>query len=792
MKATISRGASWWSDRLKLIGGLRAMEGLACFGLAFLSGQILFFNWFSEDLGPFGRTYWPFLFITWAAVRFGRRETLLIIGLTVAQALVGTVMGHGRFAADFARTGLIQFWIYLGVLSAVGLLLSRVIHERERAVTALSASERRWREILEVLPVGVFVFARNGEILAANRMVDRIWGADAKGGVPRSSGMAEFREYKGWWLDTGAPLAPEDWAGSRSLQKGEVVPADLVTIQRFDGIKAVILVSSVPLRDQVGGISGAVAVIQDVTERHAQEQRLRDSTRDLAAASQRAEEARAEAEAASRAKSQFLANVSHEIRTPMNGVLGMAELLLRDTLTAGQRDRVEMIRTSAEALLALVNDILDLSKVESGRLELRREDFRLGDLVGGVLQVFAHQAAETEVDLRCLIDPNVPDEIHGDPIRLRQVLLNLVGNAVRFTRRGAITVTVETDAKGLRFEVEDTGTGIRPEVQTQLFEPYVQSGKPVTRELSGTGLGLVISKSIVELMGGEIGFTSERGTGSRFWFRIPLMAATGPVDDSRPSSQAGDDGLRPARVRFRILVADDHPVNRAVALALLQDLGYAAEAVESGQTALDLLEERPFDALLLDCEMVGLDGYETCRALRRREAGSRRLPVIALTAYAMPGDREKCLAAGMDDYLPKPFRGADLAMVLDDWLDVGPPAAPPSAGQDDIAARLAALRRLEEASGKKIVEDVKASFVARGTQGLEAIRNALAGSDGARAAAAAHSLVGSSGLLGATVLASLARDVEILAGQGDFDACAARLPGLEQEIQAVIRQLASG
>jgi signal transduction histidine kinase/CheY-like chemotaxis protein len=695
------------------------------------------------------------------------------------------------FAADFVQTGLIQFWLYLSVLSAVGLLLALVIHKRKQAVNALRASERRWREILEVLPVGVFVFARNGEILAANRMVDRIWGADAAG-VPRSSGMEEFKEYKGWWLETGAPLAPEDWAASRSLLKGEVVPADLVTIQRFDGAKAVMLISSVPLYDELGGISGAAAVIQDVTERHAWEQRLRDNASDLAAVSQRAEEARCEAEAASRAKSQFLANVSHEIRTPMNGVLGMAELLLRDTLTPGQKDRVEMIHTSAEALLALVNDILDLSKVEAGRLELRSEDFRLRELIGEALRVFAHPAAEAEIDLRCHIDSELPDGLHGDPIRLRQVLLNLVGNAVRFTRRGSITVTVERDGSLIRFEVEDTGTGIRPEVQAQLFEPYVQSGKPVTRELGGTGLGLVISKSIVELMGGEIGFASELGKGSRFWFRIPRMAATGPVGDGQPSAGTNGDARRPERTRFRILIADDHPVNRAVALALLHDLGYAAEAVESGSAALEALRERPFDALLLDCEMVGLDGYDTCRALRREEAGGRHLPVIALTAYAMPGDREKCLTAGMDDYLTKPFSGTELAKTLDCWLGTASPAAPPPAGHDGIADRLATLRRLEETSGKKIVEEVKASFVERGTQSLETIRNALAISDRVRVAAAAHSLVGSSGLLGATGLAGLARDVEILAGQGSLDACAARLPALEQEMQAVILQLETG
>lgn len=339
----------------------------------------------------------------------------------------------------------------------------------------------------------------------------------------------------------------------------------------------------------------------------------------------RRKRAEQEARAADRAKGQFLADMSHEMRTPMNGVLGMTGLLLNSQLSAAQREHVEVIQTSAEALLALVNDILDLSRIEAGHLQLHLQDFRLRELTGDVMRLLAPKADEKEIDLRLHVPSDLPDDVRGDPARLRQVLLNLVGNAIRFTREGSVTLTIEpTEGEGeapvIRFEVRDTGVGIRPEVQARLFQPFAQSDSSVSRQLGGTGLGLVISKNIVELMGGEIGFESTRGVGSTFWFRVPLVRAE--------TRDAGRIAERLAELQ-RLGETLGEPVVSPMVKAFL---GRGAEDLEAMEKAL---ARGDGEALAAAAHALGgSSGVFGAGALARRCA--------ELNALARRGDLEAC------------------------------------------------------------------------------------------------------------------------------------------------------
>ncbi len=508
--------------------------------------------------------------------------------------------------------------------------------------------------LIDNMDDGMFVLDRQNRIVDLNPAMEEILGVRANNLI-------------------GAPAAQvlSRWQDLLTRFRDETRLQTKITVNSEDGRSYYDLRIN-PLFDRGGEQKGRMVVLRDVTD----SQRM---ALDLEQALQEAREARLAAEAASRAKSVFLATMSHEIRTPMNGVIGMTSLLLDTELTPEQREFVETIRVSGDALLTLINDILDLSKIEAKRMDLECEPFRLLPCVGEAVDLLRPKAAEKGLTLNYRIGDQVPKSIMGDMARLRQILVNLLGNGIKFTEQGAVFLSVTARSMGretspkeralweIQFSIEDTGIGIPADQLDQVFESFTQVDASITRQYGGTGLGLTISQRLAEMMGGRMWVDSEVGEGSTFYFTIQaeeIDSVEIPASETEIIQHPQFDAGMAARLPLRILLVEDNTVSQKLASRILERLGYQADLAINGLEALEMLQRETYEVVLMDVQMPKMDGLEATRRIRRELTLDAQPRIIAMTANAMQEDREKCLMAGMDDYLSKPIRVEELVMAL--------------------------------------------------------------------------------------------------------------------------------
>jgi signal transduction histidine kinase/CheY-like chemotaxis protein/HPt (histidine-containing phosphotransfer) domain-containing protein len=708
-----------------------------------------------------------------------------------------------------------------------------VVRSRVRTHLALARSSAVLAATLEATADGILVIDPGSRVLAVNQRLVHMWrlppvrpGDDATEVFARMRGALRSGAIPG---PDAAPDGPPD-AGAGTGHDAGADPSPSEPDPALELADGRIFESHRSLLEASGRGAGWVYGFRDVTARRVAERELAELNASLESRilerTRELELARSQADAANRAKSDFLSNMSHEIRTPMNSIIGLTYLAQRGNPDPKLRDYLEKIGQSGEHLMGIISDILDFSKLEAGKVELELTDFRIAGVIDSVTRQLTDSAARKGLALATEIDPALARPLRGDPLRIGQVLLNFVGNAVKFSASGTITLRARVesaDEQGadIVIEVVDTGIGMTEAQTTTLFRPFQQVDASTTRRYGGTGLGLAISRQLAELMGGRVGVESRLGAGSRFWLELrlawgePGSAQRSLSFESGSPAEAGIWQVEPtatqrARIQGRhILVVDDNPVNQQVVIELLRYIGARVSVASDGAQALQRLDEQPIDCVLMDVQMPIMDGLQATREIRRHPARAR-LPVIAMTANARHEDRERCLEAGMDDFMTKPVMAQRLYAMVARWMpppaqdgpaaDHGRPAEgagqampagvpsaasptlPPTAGNADLAGdpELIDLSVLARALGgrRDVVLRAARMFVESMAQTFGELDRALAGGDLEAVASLGHRTKSAAAAVGAQGIARICRELEALRREGTIEDARARVASM--------------
>ena len=657
---------------------------------------------------------------------------------------------------------------YIAKPYAPSLLLAGVEEATNNATQAEEEhqEEHGFQEIAHTLGIG-WVVLQGGHIVSANQAAERLFGCDRKelAGQPFADYLQDDRSLFSDMISH---------AGASGERQGKFkVRIDGEGETRWWRISA----APITYEDQ----AAVQLACLDVTDRIQAEEEIKRYSEELQRARQKVEEAK-------RARGDFLANMSHELRTPLYGFMGTIDLVLDTDLTPEQHDYLNTAKTSADALLAIVSDILEFTEIEAGQLSLEERRFDLWTTVEQTAEMIAQHAQEKGLEFSYGVAPDVPRALAGDPKRLRQVLSNLVSNAVKFTERGKVALWVEVEAdRGEEVElhclVRDTGIGIPEDKQQAIFEAFQQADASATRQYGGIGLRLDISRRLVRLMGGRLWVESEMGKGSTFHFTITLRC---PEEGLQPPAQITHPAVEKTKPRLHILLAEDSPTNQLIAVANLKKAGHTVHVADNGLKAVRALEQEAFDLVLMDVAMPEMDGLEATQVIREREQGSgAHIPIIAMTAFATKEYRDKCAAAGMDDYVTKPVNPKELQRAIEQFLkepDLGDSGKPPSS---EPPVQLA--EALEVVGGDvDLLGDVVEMSLEECPEQMDGLRDELARQDAAGVESKAHRLKGVLGNVGGLTARDVAQRLETMGEEGNLDGGMAAFEELKAEMERVV------